>query len=160
MPRRAGSRPIRHRQGGHTLWEMLLVLALLGVVTAIVAPSFGLRPPARQDSVTATTTEILAMLARARLTALDRGTAVDVLIDPATARVWTFSVERGERRLITAGTLPLAGGATLIADTPRVRFTFDAGGTASGGPVIVSGIEGARVVTVDPWSGVADAAAR
>ena len=148
MPRRAGSRPIRHRQGGHTLWEMLLVLALLGVVTAIVAPSFGLRPPARQDSVTVTTTEILAMLARARLTALDRGTAVDVLIDPATARVWTFSVERGERRLITAGTLPLAGGATLIADTPRVRFTFDAGGTASGGPVIVSGIVSAGAVIV------------
>lgn len=160
MPRRPGSRPIRHRQGGHTLWEMLLVLALLGVVTAIVAPSSGLHPPARPDGVTATTTGLLAMLGRARLTALDHGTAVEVVIDPATARVWTFSVERGGRRLITAGTLPLAGGATLISDTPRVRFTFDAGGTASGGPMIVSGIAGARVVTVDPWSGVADAAAR
>lgn len=160
MPRRCGSGPMRYRQGGHTLWEMLLVLALLGVVTAIVAPSLGLRTPARRDGVTETTKGIIGLLARARLMALDRGTAVDVLIDPATARVWTVGVERGEHRVIASGTLPLAGGAMLSADAPRVRFTFDAAGTASGGPLVVRGIEGAREVAVDPWSGVADAAAR
>lgn len=148
------------RQGGHTLWEMLLVLALLVVVTAIVAPSFGLSAPARRDGVTEATTKIIHLLGRARLMALDRGTTVDVLIDPATARVWTFGVERGERRMIASGTLPLTGGAMLSAGAPRVRFTFDAGGTASGGPLVVRGTEGALVVAVDPWSGVANAATR
>ena len=158
MPRRSVSRLNSRR--GHTLWEMLLVLALLGVVTAIVAPSLGLRSAIRKDGVTAATAEVSSVLARARLTALDRGTSIEVVIDPATARIWTFTVERGERRLLSAGTLALAEGAMLAAESPRVRFTFDAAGTASGGPVTVRGIEGAREVAVDPWSGAAHAISR
>jgi type II secretory pathway pseudopilin PulG len=156
----SGSRSMLQPRRGHTLWEMLLVLALLGTVTAIVAPSLGLRAPLREQGVTAATKELMAVLAEARLTALERGTSIDVVIDPATARVWTFSVDRGERRLIATGMLRLAPGAMLEGEAPRVRVTFDAAGTASGGPVIVRGIEGARQVGVDPWSGVADAAAR
>ena len=163
---RPGFRSMLHRQRGHTLWEMLLVLALLGLVTAMVAPALGFRAPAREDGVTAATNEMIAILARARRAALDRGTSIDVVIDPATARAWTFGTERGERRLIAEDSLRLAGGALLSADAPRVRFTFEAGGTASGGPIVVGGIDGARQVVVDPWSGVgawlgvADAARR
>ena len=160
MPDRSGFRPAERRPGGHTLWEMLLVLALLGVVAAIVAPSLGFRAPAREDSLTPATAEVMSILARARLTALERGTSIDVVIDPATARVWSFSAAGGERRLIDTGTLRLAAGAMLAADAPRVRFTFDAAGTASGGPVVVRGIPGAWRVSVDPWTGVADAVAR
>lgn len=139
---------------------MLLVLALLGVVTALVAPSLGFLAPSRRDGLTAATDEVMSVLAEARLTALEGGTSVDVVIDPSTARVWTYTADRGERRLIASGTLRLTAGALIDAEEPRVRITFDAAGTASGGPVIVRGIAGARQVAVDPWSGVASAAAR
>jgi type II secretory pathway pseudopilin PulG len=160
MPRRLGAEPRSHSPGGHTLWEMLLVLALLGVVAVIVAPSLGARARSPDDGVTAATAEVIAVLAEARLTALDRGCPVEVLIDPATAKVWSSCVERGERRVMTSGTLRMPAGAMLAADAPRVRFIFDAAGTASGGPIDVRGSDGVRRVAVDPWSGVAHAAAR
>lgn len=160
MIRPLHSQAPRRSQGGHTLWEMLFVLALLGVITALVAPWLGLRATAREAGTAAAADEIVSLLAQARVTALERGNSVEVVIDPASARVWSFSFDRGERRFITAGTLRLPPGAMLTAAAPRVWFTFDAGGTASGGPIVVRGIEGSRTVVVDPWSGVANAIER
>lgn len=145
---------------GHTLWEMLLVLALLGVVTAIVAPAIPSLARSSDDDVTRAANDLVTVLAQARLTALQRGTTVDVVLDPESAHLWTFVAIAGERRIASEGTLELPPGATLVAGDPRVRFTFDAAGTAAGGPVTVRGAGGARSVLVDPWSGAAHADAR
>ena len=145
---------------GHTLWEMLLALALLGVIAAIVAPAIPALARPRDDDVTRAADNLVAVLGRARLTALQRGTTVDVVIDPRSARLWTLVTIAGERRIGAAGALQLPPGAMLVADDPRVRFTFDAAGTAGGGPVTVRGAGGSRSVSVDPWSGAAHAESR
>ena len=160
MSRASGSAQRWHHQGGHTLWEMLLVLALLGAVAAIVAPAVNVRARATADGVPRATAELVSVLAQARSMALERGTAVDVLIDPRSARVWLIGMDRGDRRVLAASTMQLAPGTVLMANEPRVRFTFDPAGTAGGGPVVISGVGDSRRVTVDPWSGVADAAQR
>jgi prepilin-type N-terminal cleavage/methylation domain-containing protein len=151
---------MRHPASGHTLWEMLLALALLAVIAAIVAPAIPSRARDAGDDVARTANDLVAMLGQARLTALQRGTTVDVVLDPASARVWTFVAVDGERRIASAGRLPLAPGAMLVAAEPRVRFTFDATGTAAGGPVTVRGAGAAQSVSVDPWSGAAHAESR
>ena len=154
MPRRAPPRTSRHPRSGHTLWEMLLVLALLGVVAAIVAPAIpSPRRASAEDDVARTTRELVSLLEHTRLAALERGATVQLLLDPAAAHAWIFTVVDGDARLLVDSTLDRAPGASLQADAPRVRFTFHPGGTATGGVITVQGGAAERRVRVDPWSG-------
>ncbi len=155
MPRRespCASRPVR---SGHTLWEMLLVLTLLGILATVVAPAVpSLRRASSEDDVERTTRDLVALLEHTRLAALERGTTVQLLLDPAAAHAWIFTVVDGDARLLVDSTLQRAPGASLQADAPRVRFTFDPAGTATGGVITVHGGAADRRVRVDPWSGV------
>jgi Tfp pilus assembly protein FimT len=155
------SAPRRSATTGHTLWEMLLVLALVGALATLVAPSrTALRSAARSDDVKNATSEITALLARARLTAVERATTVVVLLDPMNARTWTFIRVGDDLRLAGDSTVSLAPGVDLLADAVRIRFTFYATGTATAGAVLVRGIGGTRHITVDPWSGAPHVDAR
>lgn len=146
---------------GHTLWELLLVLALLGGIAAVVAPHVAtLRPAGAGDDLARTTQNVLDALAQARLTALDRGTSTVAVIDPAAARVWLYSTDGDDWRPLGTTTLATAPSVVLVADEPRVRFTFDPTGAGGGGHLTVRGTDAARVVSVDPWSGVAHAQSR
>ena len=150
MPRRA-----------HTLWEMLVVLVVLGTAAAAVAPAAIARGrPALEDDVMQTTRELVGLLARARVEALERGATIELSLEPATARVWTFAVDGDGPRLLASGTMARAPGASLVADGARVRFVFHPSGAAAGGTVVVRGAGVARRVTVDPWSGVTDVQSR
>lgn len=86
---------------------------------------------------------------------MDRGTSIRVVLDPNTAHVWTFALDRGELRLVGDDRLAQSASVELVANGPRVRFTFDASGTASGEPLAVRGASGSRRIVVDPWSGAA-----
>jgi type II secretory pathway pseudopilin PulG len=139
----------------------LLVLALLAGIAAVVAPNIAtLHRAASEDEVVRTTQGVLDALAQARLTALDRGTRVRVVVDPAAARVWTYTTDGDEWRLLGTRTLATGPSVVFAAAGPRVRFTFDPAGTASGDTVTVRGIDGVRAVSVDPWTGVAHAQSR
>ena len=161
MQRPASPRMRPDPPSGHTLWEMLLALALLGVITAIVAPSIRfVRAVADESEVARTTRELTGALAQARLIALERGTPIDLLLEPATGRVWIVSGPANDRRITVAERLELPAGVTLVGEGPRVRFGFDGAGSASGGVVVVRGIDGEQRVTVDPWSGAPDVQSR
>jgi prepilin-type N-terminal cleavage/methylation domain-containing protein len=156
MPRRSPFCTIEHARSGHTLWEMLLVLALLGTIATIVAPAVpSLRRTSPADDVERTTQGLVTLLGQTRLTALERGTAVQLVLDPVSAHVWIFTLVDGETRLLVDSALARTPGAILRADEPRVRFVFYPGGTATGGIVTVRGIDAGamRRVAVDPWSG-------
>ena len=147
--------------GGHTLWEMLLALGLLAVIAAIVAPSIGVvRADADESAVARTSRSLADALTQARLLALEHGTPVDLLLDPATGRLWIVSRTLDEQRVSANGQLELPPGVTLLADGARVRFTFDASGTGAAGAVTVRGPGGEQRVRVDPWSGAADVQSR
>ena len=150
-PRPASTR----RQRGHTLWEMLLVLAVMATIGAIVAPAVVASASSNGTDVARTAQGLVDLLTHARSTAMDRGTGVRVVLDPNTAHVWTFALDRGELRLVGDDRLAQSASVELVANGPRVRFTFDASGTASGERLMVRGTSGSRRIVVDPWSGAA-----
>ena len=152
-PRPASTR----RQRGHTLWEMLLVLAIMATIGTIVAPAVMGPAGNNKTDVARAAQGLVDLLAHARSTAMDRGTSVHVVLDPNTAQVWTFALDRGELRLVGDDRLAPSASVELLANGPRVRFTFDASGTASGEPLMVRSESGARRIVVDPWSGAAHA---
>jgi Tfp pilus assembly protein FimT len=140
---------------------MLLVLALLGTAGAIVAPAVpSLRRHAAADEVSRVTSVLQGLLAQARLTALERATTVQLVLDPVNSRVWVFSVGHDEVRLLAESTLVRSPNVVLEANALRVRFAFDASGTASGGTILVRDSRQTRQITVDPWSGASHYDAR
>lgn len=145
------------RQRGHTLWEMLLVLAVMATIGAIVAPAVVAPASSSRTDVARMAQGFVDLLSRARRTAMDRGIQVRVVLDPNTAHVWTFALDRGELRLVGDDRLAQSASVELVANGPRVRFTFDPSGTASGERLMVRGVNGSRHIVIDPWSGAAHA---
>lgn len=138
------------RRRGHTLIELTVILTVLGVMGALVAPSWR---EARQESrLDASARALASLLGEARLAAEERGTIVTLILDPATGRAW-YTAEALDAPPQRAGTLPLSGTVVIESVSPRVRFVFVPGGLAFGTPLRLHDGAGARVVTVDPWTG-------
>ena len=142
----------RHQRPAHSLWEVLLVLALLGALAGLAAPSLRLvtQPEVGLD---AATRPLVALLERARLTALERGTTVDVRLDPASGRAWIFAVDADSLRLTAVSSFTRMSTVAVASDGVRPRFVFAATGTATGTAIVVRGVEGVRRIGVDPWTG-------
>ena len=144
----------------HTLTEMLVVLAILGVMAGAVVPA--LLPTRDEDEVTRTARTLVELLHRSRASAAELGAAVTLVIDPATGRVWmsagddTPLVEYVEAESLTESLSRArhAGRAVAIAAVgPRVRWTFAPSGPAFGEPVLVHDATRGVVVGVDCWTG-------
>lgn len=162
-------RIIEHTDGrsGHTLTEMLVVLAILGVMAAAVVPVVR---DARDEAGVAQTARVLVeLLNHSRTSAADRGVVITLVVDPATGRAWTS--EGDDAALVPDSlTTPLAeslararhaGAAVTIAATaPRARWTFAPSGLAFGDPVLVHDPTHALLVTVDRWTGEVHAQSR
>ena len=137
-----------------------MVLALLGVIAALAAPTAALLDRRRSaNDVTRTAASVADLLGEARMTALARNTTVEVLIEPGSARAWVLIGTGRERRLGATITFARAPGVDLLGRA-RVRFAFDASGTAAADTLFVRGAEVTQRVTVDPWSGAADVSGR
>ena len=136
----------------HTLWELLVVLTLLGAIAALVVPSLSANR-SRGDNVVGTTRDLVALLDRGRSIALERGTTVDLRLDPARGRAWIFALDQDTLRLVeeTAFTRPAA--VEIISDAPRPRYLFGPTGSRSGAPIVLRGLGGTRYLTLDAWNG-------
>jgi type II secretion system protein H len=151
--------PLGARTSGFTLVEIMVVILLLGVVAAAVAP--GLLGPTDRGDAQRSAEELLSMLRTARRTAVAEGLPVALTLDPATGRYWvTTDRGTGHDQNLAEGELTLAAGVRLLARDPRPRFMFQPVGVASGDPVVVQGRDGQVVVAVDPWTGDARVATR
>ena len=140
------------RRGGHTLWEVLLVLTLLGAVAALVAPAARAVRPTTAD-VTATARDVVSLLERARLTALERGITVELRLDPSSGRTWIFTVDGDTLHLLASTTIRRVSAVDILAARPRARFSFSPRGEAFGEPLEIRGLGGLQRITVDPWTG-------
>ena len=145
--------------GGHTLWEVLLVLALLGAIAGLVAPSIRLVRPA-EDEVVRATRDLVAVLERARLTALERGTTIDVRLDPAGGRAWLIAIEGDTLQLLTVASFDRVSRVEVSGGGPRPRYLFTPGRGGSGPTLTIRGTGGTRTLDVDPWSGGTRVASR
>lgn len=135
---------------GHTLVELTVILTVLGVMGALVAPAW--RETRRDSRLEASARALVALLDEARLAAEERGTIVTLILDPATGRAW-YAADGLDAPPERAGTLPLSGTVLVESMSPRVRFVFVPGGLALGTPLRLRDGVDTRVVTVDPWSG-------
>ena len=148
---------VRSRRA-HTLWEVLLVIALLGVIGVLIAPLAPTRRSmADEDQVARTAGELVQLFGSARLMALQRGEAVQVVLDPAAGRLWLFATDHGATRLVGDRVLGLPPAVGLQTPDARMTIRFGADGSTSGGRVLVRSEWGSRLVTVDRWTGEADA---
>ena len=147
--------PVRTSRGGasgHTLWEILLVLALLGMVATLAIPA--LRPMrARADDPARAAHEIVSLLEETRLTALERGAALELRLDPHGGRAWVLAVD-GDSLLpiLSAVVTPFT---TLRTDerSPRPRYTVLPSGEILGEPILFQSPGGTRRISIDPWTG-------
>src|SRR5881394_3898609 len=106
---------------GVTLMEMMVVLALMGIMAAAVAPAF--LNDARGNDLRDGAATVQRLLDRARVTARVTGHRVTVTFDASNARYWI------DEPALT-GAIALPGGATIWSDRPRAHVTFQPSGPA------------------------------
>lgn len=141
-----------------TIAELLVTLVIMSVVAGAVAPAVGsLVRDAREPT---TETAVMMLLRRARQTALERGAPVTLTLDPAGARWWARVGGDSGMVALTSGALVLDAGVALDAGAPRAQWTFAPTGAASGAALTVRRGDRATVITVDAWTGEAQADAR
>ena len=133
---------------GHTLVEMVVTLAIVGIMAATVAPALRV---ARDDDARRGTRAVVALLEAARATAATRGVAVTLVVDVSTLRAWVTPGDGAPT--IDAGTIDLGDAGTLQARARRARWTFMPTGAAFGDAIVVSDAGRAVRIAVDPWTG-------
>ena len=143
----------------HTLWEVLVVLTLLGATATLVVPSLNFRRP-RGNDVAETTRDLVNLLERGRSIALERGTAVDLRLDPVAGTMWIFALDHDTLRLVETTAFTRVSAVEILGNGPRPHYVFTPTGRVSGAPITVRGLGGIRLLTVDPWTGGVHVASR
>jgi prepilin-type N-terminal cleavage/methylation domain-containing protein len=147
------SRPRR----GFTLLEMGIVLAIMAVSAMLVVPAISRmgqgKPPGTGE-------DVVRLLNDARKIAIERNETVTLRLDPASGRYRADTAGVAGSGELGEGTLSLGAQETLVTDLPRLVYVFHPTGAAFADTVLVRGTGAAALVRVDPWNGVAYAAAR
>lgn len=131
-----------HLMAGYTLVELLVVLAIIGMMTAAALPLLSAARPGLETRAAAAA--LAGDLRAARQEAIDRGAPERVVFDPVAVNY--LIAPAGVKRALGKG-LCLAFRGAL-----RNEIDFYADGSASGGTVVLSGAGSAHSVTVG-WPG-------
>lgn len=154
------------RRRGFTLVELVVVLLLIAVATAVTAPAFLDEEP-RLDDIDAATQRVSLLFRLARDSAVHAGTPVTVSIDSITHTAWLVTGADAESGA-AASNVPRPAGALHVTpgeslDLPasvriemaraRARFRFMPGGAAFGDTIVLRTGAAVRSITVNPWTG-------
>lgn len=145
------------RRAGFTLLEMAIVLAVMAIASLLVAPAlarFGTESPPRSED------RLLTLLADARKAAITHGAQVTLRLDPTSGAYRADTTTTMGTGVLGEGVLDLAMEERLVTPLPRLTFVFKPTGAAFADTVVVRGTTSSVLVGVDPWTGVAYAAAR
>lgn len=143
------------RRGGFSLLELMVVLFILSLLTALVAPSFSRTLLSARLRTSAA--EVRATLARARSLAAADGRARAAVFDLEEGKFGldNDTVLRGFPEPIRLGGVRLAGEEAL---GPKARVWFFEDGTAEEAEIFVDSGDGGGIrVRVDPLTGTVEA---
>ena len=107
---------------GATVIEMVVVIALIGIMASVVAPS--VVSSDQRTTGQSAVDRVDALIRFARATAIDHARRVTLVIDPATSQFWLDLPD-------TAGVLTLAEGVTLVSRARRVHIQIEPTGEAA-----------------------------
>ena len=136
-------------RGGFTLIEVVVVLLILAVATAVTVPAF--RGDPVEDDITAAVRTLDNLFGLARDSAIRSGRDVTVVIDSTTSHVWLVT---DATAAITVGdTIGLPAGVRLQLTKSRASFAFAPDGATYADSVRVLVGAADRLLTLDPWTG-------
>jgi type II secretion system protein H len=148
-------RQLTDAREGFTLVEMLIVIVILAIVSAVTVPALRSTP---DDKLTTSANALTTLMQRSRQTAVERGQTVSLVVDAENARYWaTIMSASNPDSVLSYGPIELASGATLAADDSRSRYLFAPSGAASGPPIEMRLDSRAAVITLNQWTGDARA---
>ena len=148
----------RISNAGFTFIELILVLVIISIAFAIVAPAVGNRlnrgDPKRTAAQLRTTLELL------RLRAITGGTEQRLIVDPQDNRYWqesgrhvaarddteNESDQDDEQTTPSDGDVQLSATSLWVREEGEVEFRFYSDGTNSGGKITVEQQRGTNVV--------------
>ncbi len=151
------TRRVPHARPAYTLWELTMVLAIMGIAAMLAAPAFarfGTEQPAGAADA------MIGLLHDARKMAIDHNATATLLLDPKTLKYELDTSGVNGFGIAAAGTLDMGLTQTLVSDQPRLQYVFRPTGAAFADSVVVHGADVPWVVRVDAWSGVARADSR
>lgn len=129
--------------GGFTLLEMLIVLAIIGFGSVVVMSARSKPPPAVTSQSAAL--QLAAELISARSDAMRDNSPSFVVVDLEARRFW--SKGRPNKRALPAGVRVTADGQSLTMRSPhQAEFDFRADGSTNGGRLLVEA--GGRQVAI------------
>lgn len=151
-------------RAGFTLVELVVVLLLVAVATAVTVPAF-LEEPQRDDLAIATE-RIDLLLRLGRDSAVRAGQPVTVSIDSITGTAWLVTGREDEQpsdgstvrragalHVVPGQSLDLPPSVRLQVASARARFRFIPGGVSFGDTIVLHAGTAARTITVNPWTG-------
>jgi prepilin-type N-terminal cleavage/methylation domain-containing protein len=151
------TRTSRVATAGFTLWELTMVLLVMAIGAALVAPAFA-RLGTEQPSTAAD--KIIGLLRDSRKVALDHDVTSTLRLDPKTLSYRLDTSGVGGTSPFASGVLDMGLTETLASDQSRLNFVFRPTGAAFADTVVVRGGDVPWIVRVDSWSGVARADSR
>lgn len=134
-------------RAGFTLAELLVVILILGLSAAVVAPAMHAGPA---DSLAAATDDVVRLLESARRSAADRALPVRLTLDPSGR--FRAEARSGDSTIVLADSTLALGGARLDSERPAV-VTFDPLGTATPATLRLRLHSATRTVRIDRWTG-------
>lgn len=142
---------------GFTLWELTMVLLIMGIAATLAAPAFARlgadKPGTPADAM-------VGLLHDARKVAIDHNATATLRLDPKTLKYQLDTAGVNGFGMMATGILDLGMAQSLVTDQPRLQYVFRPTGAAFADTVVVRGGDIPLIVRVDPWSGVARADSR
>lgn len=151
LTRHSGHPPCRRSVAGFSLIEIIIVLAIVGVVIAIAIPN--IRSAQQGFQMSTGTANAANRLAEARMEAVKRNRQIDVTIDAATRSLLTTVTDAGGVVNTLAGPEYLPASVVYdLGGAANMQITFDSMGRPLNPPQVVTlrtdGGGLVRVVTV------------